>query len=91
MNLENLSEEEMVKQVSEATGIPFKYKDSLFGWVHNIKKTKEEFSIRYGNYSIGDHRRMIHCDYCKGTSGCGGPRDSVEEAIEFFMRRINNE
>ena len=60
--LDNLPEKNMVEIVSKATGIPFKYKDDLFGYEYEIKK-KVKFNIKYGNFSMtDDHSRFIACD-----------------------------
>jgi len=85
--LDNLPEEKMVEIISKATGIPFKYKDDLFGYEYEIKK-KVKFNIKYSNFTMtDDHSRFIDCDAARqygDYSGVGSPIRTVDGAIEFF-------
>ena len=87
--LDNLPEEKMVEIVSKATGIPFKYKDKLFGYVYEVKK-KIRYDIKYSNFNMtDDHSRFISCGWDKlygDYQGCGNPVRTVEEAIKFFNK-----
>lgn len=84
-SLDDLPEEEMVKQVSDATGLNFKYRDDFWKWECKVKDVR--FSLHYSNYSIDDKRRFISCGYDrKAKEGCGSPIDSLEEAIAFFRK-----
>jgi len=85
-DLDAMSEADMVQAVKEATGIDFKFKDDLWGYVANIGKV--QFEVKYSNYSIDDHRRFISVGYGTKTSGVSGPCDSLQEAIQFFKRAL---
>ena len=83
-------EEDVVKMIGCATGINFRYKDKLWGWVGGDRKLN--FNISYSNYSFGGHERHLNCGYNynqKGhIGGAGSPCDTVEEAIEFLKTGI---
>ena len=82
-SLDNIPEAEMVQEISDATGIDFKYKDELWGYV--AKKGKYHFNVRYSNYSMRDNKsRFISCGYGSNKEGAGSPCDTVKRAIEFF-------
>ena len=88
--LDAYTEDEMVQVVGNAVGIPFVFKDSLFGWEYS--KGKVKYDIRFGNYSVGKKDRFIHVgweDRRNGYSGCGCPVDSIDSAIQFFKRKIS--
>lgn len=81
--LDNLPESEMVKAISDATGINFKYRDSFWGWQAKIKGVT--FSVQYDNYRLEDNkRRFIGADWNTTIQGAASPCDSIQEAIEFF-------
>jgi hypothetical protein len=87
-DLELMTEEDVVKIVSDATGIPFVYRDDLFGWEHTEKKVT--FDIKLGRFTVDDHARFVHAgwtDRRDGYSGCGCPCRSIDEAIEFFRSK----
>lgn len=87
--LDNLPEKKMVEIVSKATGIPFEYKDELFGYVY--EKDKVRYEIKYSNFNMtDDHGRFISCGWCKlygNYEGVDNPVRTVEEAIKFFNSR----
>lgn len=86
-SLEDYEEKEMVQIVSQATGIDFRYKDDLYGWVWN--KGKVSFGVKFGRFSVDDHARFIGCDWTDkrgGYSGCSSPCRSIDEAIKFFKK-----
>lgn len=93
-DLDSLPEEEMVRIVGNAIGIPFAYKDDLFGWVYS--KNKISYSIQYDNYDLGDDledgKRFISVDFEDNRSGqhygCSSPCDSIDKAITFFRTRM---
>lgn len=89
--LEDLTEKEMVEYVGNAVGIPFEYKDSLFGWQYT--KGKVTFDIRFGKFSDDKKKRFIHAgwtDRRNGYGGCGVPCRSLEEAIDFFKKKVQD-
>ena len=86
-SLDDLPESEMVKAISDATGIKFKYRDSFWGWQAKIKGVT--YSVQYDNYWLDDNkRRFIGADWNTTTQGASRPCDSIQEAISFFRRAI---
>ena len=83
-SLDDLPEEDMVRQVSSATGLDFKWRDDFWKWECKVKDVR--FSVHYSNYSFGNHERFISCGYDRKTEGSSGPMDSLDEAIEFFKK-----
>ena len=83
-DINNMTEEDMVRKIHEATGLNFRYRDSMFGW--EAKEGKVRYNVKYSNYneSIHNGRRHISCGWQTKMEGCGVPRDSLEEAIDFL-------
>lgn len=86
-SLESLSEEEMARRVGDGLGITFQ-KDSFFG-DYRARFSQITLSVEYRNYS-DNGKLFIGCGYenKKDHSGAGAPRDTVQEAVEWFRRRI---
>ena len=87
-DLDELPEEDMVRQIGAALGIEFKYEDDLWGWT--FRQKKKVLSVHYSNYSFGDCRRFISVSANCATGGCSGPMDSIEEAIRFARSGAEN-
>lgn len=82
--LEDIPEEEMVRRVGDAIGVRFAYND-FFG-DYRVKVGKWTLSIEYSHYSFGDGALFIGTSIDSTTGGCSSPRDSIDEAVEFFLR-----
>lgn len=86
--LDELTEPEMVRMVSEATGLDFQRKeigtDHYVFYDYEAKVGKVRYTLQLSNYSIEDHRRCILVGWDEKTAGGGGPRDSVTEAVNWF-------
>ena len=96
-SLENLPEDEMVRLMSEATGLDFKPEHSM-SWLgkelYTAKKGKETYSISYANcfsFRKNEYVKSISCSYDYGTGGCGVAIDNLDDAIQFFKKRLNEE
>ena len=86
--LDDIPEEDMVHMVSDATGLDFKYRDESWGW--EAKKGKYIARIQYQNYDLKDNQsRFIGCDWASIHEGSSSPCDSVDEAINFFKKRMS--
>ena len=89
-DLESMSDEEMVRRVSEGAGIPFKASDD--GYAAKIGKV--EYTLNFGRYPIDDRKRFIRCGYTdksQGYAGGGAPCNSVEDAVEWFKGRLKGD
>ena len=90
LGINDLDEAEMVQTIGCALGLEFKYKDKLFGWVFNSKHI--DLSLKYSNYSFGDHERYIACGYNyhkkRQIGGRGCPCDTIEKAIEVLREGV---
>ena len=84
--LEDLPESEMVKMITDATGLKFRFIDSFWGW--QVKERGVLFSVQYDNYLVDDKRRFIGADWNANHQGQCSPCDSVQEAIDFFRKAI---
>lgn len=96
-SLEDIPEDEMVRLMSEATGLKFQPEHSI-SWLgkelYTAKKGKETFSISYTNafsFKKNKHVKSISCSYDYGTGGCGVAFDDLDEAIQFFKKRLSKE
>lgn len=87
-SLDEIPEVEMIQMIHNATGLDFKYRDELFGY--QAKMGGRVYSCRYSNYdgSVHGGARHIACGWDSKNQGCGAPRDSVEDAIDFFKRAL---
>lgn len=91
--LESMTEQEAVERVGKALGLTFKYNDFLEQWECRVGRMI--LDVSYSHYDmIGelDGKLFIGVGYTdrKTKEGCGAPRDSLEEAIEWFRRRMEN-
>lgn len=80
--LETLPEPDMVKQIGDALGIKFEYRDNLWGWVYKVKKVT--CSVHYSRYNFEPYERFIATSVDGPTGGSSGPMDSLEDAIRFM-------
>ena len=91
-DINNLSETEMVDIVGCSTGLDFKYKDELFGWVAKTKHCT--FTLKYGTYkyegAYGKRYISAGYDYKKNgeIGGTGCPCDSIKRAIEIISKGV---
>lgn len=83
--LEDLPEDEMVKMITDATGLNFRHIDSFWGW--QCKRRGVTFSVQYDNYTE-NFRRFIGADWQTNKQGQSSPCNSVQEAIDFFRKAI---
>lgn len=85
--LDNMSEPDMVEAVKQATGIDFKYRDDLWGYVAKIKDI--QYTVHFSNYTMLDNNdRFISCGYGNNKGGAASPCDSLEEAVQFFKTAL---
>ena len=88
-SLEEISEEEMVQRVGDALGVKFVW-DKFFE-DYRAKVGKSTLMIHYSHYNgVYNNALFISCGIDSGpphSTGAGAPRDSIEEAIEWFERR----
>lgn len=87
LSLDDIPEAEMVRQISAATGLDFKYIDDFWGWQVKVKKVT--FAVKYDNYRMEDNTdRFIGADWQTTTQGSSVPCDSIPRAIKFFQAAI---
>ena len=87
-SLENIPEEEMVIQIGNALGVNF-VKDQILG-DYRAKIGQSVLSLHYSYYQgCFNDEKFISCGVYdkKNNCGSGAPRDSIQEAIEWFERR----
>lgn len=89
---DDISEEEMIRQVSEGTGLEFTYNDHLERYEANIgtKSKPIIISVRYSNYYPGVHggSRFVSASVNGKTSSSSLPSDSVESLIKGINKAI---
>ena len=96
-SLENLPEDEMVRLMSEATGLDFKPTQAqkyLGHELYEAKRGKETYSIGYMNafsFRKNEYVKSISCSYSYGTGGCSVAIDNLDDAIQFFKKRLSEE
>lgn len=83
-DFKSISHDETVRIISEATGIPFKFRDSFWGWQAKIGRVR--FDLEFDTYS-GTDRPFIGCSYDIGIGGGGAPCDDIQEAVNWFTVR----
>ena len=90
-DIESMTDEQIAKIIGDAIGVTFKHN----GWlnVYSYKTRKYEFQIYQGHYSVDTKTNKkgdayISCNYSCNTSGCGSPIDTIENAIDFFRKKI---
>lgn len=84
---EEISEEEMVSIISEATGLTFekKYLEFMNKNIYETKLNKATIDVSYSRYSIDDKRMFISVNYNENLGGFGCPCDTFQDAI----KRVN--
>jgi len=86
MPLDDLPENEMVRQIGLSTGLEFKYNDFLETYQAKVKGVT--FSVKYSKYSVEPYTRFIGCSWDTKTQGCSAPVDSLDGAVRFFKKAI---
>lgn len=80
-DFKSLSHDEVVGIISDATGIPFKFRDSFWGWQAKIGRIRYE--LEFSTY-MGTDKPFISCGYDIGNGGGGAPCDNIQEAVDWF-------
>lgn len=93
-DLESLSESDMIKALSEATGLVFKPEKMSFSnhtWFICKPDKKTEYSVHLSRYSCPDKegQRIICVNYQYHLGGGGCPCESLEEAIKRLKRAMD--
>ncbi len=86
--LADMSEDEIVSEVSKRTGLNFKPDIKLSDgetWFQ-AKKGKTIYNIHISTYCDTDIR-FIGVGWDEKTSGGGSPADSIDEAVDYFLRK----
>lgn len=87
--LADMSEDEIVSEVSKRTGLIFK-PDTILSdgetWFQ-AKKGKTFYNIHVSTYCDTDIR-FIGVGWDEKTSGGGSPEDSIDEAVDYFLRQM---
>lgn len=89
-NLEDIPEDVMARRIGDAIGVTFTWDD--FFEEYRAKVGKWILSVNYSRYfaNVDDNEgrgaRFISCDYQSNRSGKSAPRDSIKEAIEWFLK-----
>lgn len=85
-----MTEEEMVEEVGRQTGLTFKPNPRLGSpTTYEAKKGKLKLAIQLDHY-YGTDTRFIGVDWFLGTSGGGAPADTIEEAVKWLRRRMED-
>lgn len=87
--LENMTEEEMVAEVGARLGLKFTLNPNYHEYICKYKG--RTCTVSFDNYNTGDDRqgkRFISAGYETKTGGTSGPRDSVDEAVRWFFKRM---
>lgn len=83
-DIQALPESDMIRIISENTGIVFHKNgyapEENYTW-YESKKGKSCISVHYSHY-FEDNRRFIAVDVLSDNEGAGSPTDSIEEAIQ---------
>ena len=90
-DIESMTDEQIAKTIGDAIGVTFKHNEWLNEYTYNTKKY--EFEVCKSHYSVdtGINKKgdaFISCGFSYGTSGCGRPIDTIEDAIGFFRKKI---
>ena len=84
MDLENVSDEEVISIINNNLGTNFLYNQSRQEYEYKIKKVK--LSISFSRYSFGNHERIVCTDMDWKNSGIGIPNDSIMDALDSVRR-----
>ena len=91
-DINDIPEAEAVRIVGEAIGLRFVYNKRFRQW--EAKRGRLKLSCEYGHYVIDDKRLFFGCGYqiLKPYEGGGsGPRESIQEVIDFFREAMEEE
>lgn len=86
-SINEITEEEAVRHIGNALGIDFKYNEFMYRW--EAKENKVTLGARYGYYLDGG-RRFIGVDVENKQAGGCAPVDSIEDAIAWFRKRMED-
>ena len=86
MDLDLVSDEDVVNIINNHLGIKFIYNDERKRYEYKIGKVR--LSINFGHFSFGNHERYIGTDMDWKTGGWGGPNRSIMDAIDSISRYI---
>lgn len=89
-DIQTLPEEDMIRMVSEQTGIVFKEDknapQSKYTW-YRATKGSNYIDVHYGHY-FKDDRRFIGVSIGNNMGGSSCPCDSLKEAIDRIKRNM---
>lgn len=91
--IEDMTSQELAEKIGSIIGISF----VKSGWKDEFiakPKKKLEMTIKKSHYACDTYNRkegdaFISCGYSYGNGGCGSPIDSIDDAIKFFRRFMN--
>lgn len=86
-DINDVTEEEAVKIVSDRLGIEFKYNAFFKHWEGRVGKLILELDYSHYNLS-GNHGLFLGVGYRYGTSGGGCPCDGIDEAVDWCRWQI---
>ena len=88
---EDLTEEELVKYMQEATGLTFVKKEwsccEYYGWICKRKKYKFEFG--FGRYNFDEHEKYIYVDVSTSMWGSSRTYPELRKAIKCMKRFVD--
>lgn len=86
-SIDDIQESEAVQIVADALGLNFIFDSKFREWL--AKKRKLKLTVSYSRYNLPDNtRRFLNVGYELGTSGGGRPCDTIQEAIDWFKRKM---
>ncbi len=93
VSFDDLPEPEMIRQITEMTGLNFVKADRAKWAEYDYYFAKDkgvEYECGYSNYLIDDFRKFIDVGWSYKTSGGGSPCDSVDEAVATLKKYMVN-
>ena len=93
-DLDTMSIEQAAEEIGNALSCIFVY-NSFHGW-YEAKVKGLMLAIEFDNYDTMDElngRRFLGVEWSikKGSAGGGKPCDTIQEAIDYFKRRMSEE
>ena len=87
-DINDVSEAEAVQIIGEAIGVKFQYNELFEEWQAKVKQLT--LVVHYSNYVLDDNKdRFLSLGVSnKRGEGGGAPRDSIEQAINWFKGRM---
>lgn len=86
---QDMTEDEVVSEVSRRTGLKFKPDmilesgDTLFV----AKVGKRKYDLHFSTY-VDTNIRFIGVGWGSSTEGGGAPTDSIDQAVDYFLKRM---